>query len=202
MQILLLASTNPGKISELQPLLLDIAIKLVTPEDISISIDVEENADTYAENATLKAKAYCVAGGLPTLADDTGLEVGALDGLPGLHSARFTGSHSATDVERRSLLLSHLQSHPRPWLARFVCSVAVAFPDGRLLLGAGECPGEVIPDERGTNGFGYDPIFLVHAAGKTMAELTLAEKNLLSHRALAVKSVLPALKNALSVASQ
>jgi XTP/dITP diphosphohydrolase len=202
MQILLLASSNPGKIIELQPLLLNIPIKLVTPADMSISVDVDENANTYKENASLKAKAYCNACGLPTLADDTGLEVEALGGLPGVHSARFTGLHSASDLERRSLLLNKLQVHPRPWLARFVCSVAVAFPDGKMLFGEGECPGEISPSERGTNGFGYDPIFLVHAAGRTMAELTLVEKNVLSHRALAVKSVLPQLKNALSVTLQ
>ncbi len=202
MQILLLASSNPGKLIELQPLLKDLSLRLMTPADIPISVEVEENADTYAENAALKAKAYCLASGLPTLADDTGLEVKTLDGLPGLHSARFTGSHSSSDADRRSLLLSRLEPHARPWPARFVCAVVVAFPDGRLLSGEGECLGEIIPHERGANGFGYDPIFLVHSAGKTMAQLTLEEKNRLSHRALAVKAVLPELKKVLSVASQ
>jgi XTP/dITP diphosphohydrolase len=202
MSKLLLASSNAGKLAELQSLLADLHLQLVLPDDISITMEVPENADSYAGNAELKANAFCKASGLPTIADDTGLEVDALGGMPGLHSARFTGSHRASDAERRSLLLNRLEKHPHPWKARFVCAISVAFPTGETLSGHGECLGEIIPGERGKNGFGYDPIFLIQRTGKTMAELTLEEKNRLSHRALAINSILPELKKHFAVFSR
>jgi XTP/dITP diphosphohydrolase len=131
------------------------------------------------------------------IADDSGLEVDALGGLPGLHSARFTGEHSASDAERRVLLLSKLQDKPKPWSAHFHCAVAVSTPDGECIYGDGDCPGEIIDHELGSNGFGYDPIFMLREIHKTMAQLSLEEKNQLSHRARAVQAILPSLNKLL-----
>jgi XTP/dITP diphosphohydrolase len=117
------------------------------------------------------------------MADDSGLEVEALGGSPGVHSRRFSPLPDATDADRRKLLLNALTAHARPWSARFCCSVAIATPDGKLHQAEGSCRGEIIPEERGKGGFGYDPIFLISEIGRTMAELSMAEKNQLSHRA-------------------
>jgi XTP/dITP diphosphohydrolase len=156
-------------------------------------LDVEETGSRYEENAALKAVAFCNASGLIALADDSGLEVDALDGEPGVRSARYSPRPGDTDAGRRAYLLSRLKGQPRPWSAHFHCTVAVAVPQGGLYFHEGQVYGEIIPEERGTNGFGYDPIFLVPELNKTMAELTMAEKNLLSHRARAVRAALPTL---------
>ncbi len=198
---LLIATTNPGKIVEIQDLLEGLPFRLHLPADLGIRLHVEETGRTYAENAALKAQAYFQAslaagkaGGMLTLADDSGLEVAALGGAPGLHSARYSPRPGAKDADRRALLLANLADQPRPWLARFVCAVAVAAPGREVQLAFGECPGEILPEERGSNGFGYDPIFYLAGLGRTMAELTRAEKNTLSHRARAVHAALPILK--------
>jgi XTP/dITP diphosphohydrolase len=190
---LLVATGNPGKLREIQSLLDNIEISLLTPDKLGISLNIEENGNTYEENASLKARAFTRASGLITLADDSGLEVDALGGLPGIRSARFSPLPNATDTDRRAYLLDMLHDHPRPWTAHFHCTVAIAAPDEKLYYAQGNCPGEVIPEERGTNGFGYDPIFLIHEIGLTMAELSMTEKNRLSHRARAVKAALPIL---------
>lgn len=191
---LLIATTNPGKIVELQDLLEGLPLRLLLPADLDIRLDVAETGATYAENAALKARAYCAASGLLTLADDSGLEVLALDGAPGLHSARYSPRPGAKDADRRALLLQNLSGLPQPWLARFRCVVAVAAPGQPLQFAEGECRGEILPEERGSNGFGYDPIFYLAGLGRTMAELTRAEKNTLSHRARAVQAALPILR--------
>ncbi len=188
---LLLATNNKGKRDEIQSLLGDLDIELVTPADIGLALDVAEDGATYAENATLKAVAFAEASGLVSMADDSGLEVDALGGQPGLHSARYSAKPGATDTDRRAYLLENLRDHPRPWPAHFHCTVALAKPGGKVRLAEGNCPGEIIPTERGNNGFGYDPIFLVPELGRTMAELTMDEKNRLSHRARAVTAARP-----------
>ncbi len=195
MKKLLIATNNPGKLSEIADLLKDLPIHLVTPQDLGIGLDVEETGGTYDENARLKAAAFMKAGGLASLADDTGLEVDALDGAPGLHSKRYMPEPGATDADRRKLLVKNLEKYPRPWSARFICSVALALPDGRMQVAQGTCEGEIIPEERGTQGFGYDSIFYFTELGKTMAELDLPEKNRISHRARAVKNFLFAIEN-------
>ncbi len=187
---LLLATTNPGKQLELSALLAGLPVLLVTPRSLQIDLHVDEAGSTYIENARLKALGFCQASGLPSLADDTGLEVDALSGAPGLHSARFVDQPHATDRDRRLKLLSILQAFPRPWWAHFTCSAVLIHPDGREWIGSGQCHGEIIPEARGANGFGYDPIFLLQAIKKTMAELSMPEKNTLSHRALAIKDLL------------
>ena len=193
MERLLLTTGNPGKLREIQALLQNIKVILVTPDVLGISIQVEESGKTYEENATLKALAFARESGLVSLADDSGLEVDALDGLPGIRSARFSPLPNATDADRRAILLELLQSHSRPWKAHFHCTVAIALNTDKVYLAQGNCSGEIIPEERGTNGFGYDPIFLIPQVGKTMAELGMNEKNLISHRARAINAALPLL---------
>jgi XTP/dITP diphosphohydrolase len=190
---LIIASSNKGKLIEIMDLLHDIPLEPVLPADINLTLEVEEDGNTYAENATKKALAYCTASGLVTLADDSGLEVAALGGKPGLYSARFSGKPGATDADRRQYLLRQLNGHPRPWPAVFHSTVAIAIPGGKVYLMEGICSGEIIPQKRGTGGFGYDPIFLVEGMGRTMAELTLEEKNRLSHRAHAILAARPVL---------
>lgn len=200
MKQLLIATNNPGKIREFHELLDDLGIDLVTPA--RIDLDVLEDGATYAENATKKALAFAGASGLISLADDSGLEVDALDGAPGLYSARYGSpdGNKLSDRERRKYILGKLQSFPRPWTAHFHATIAIAVPSHVTLSEAkglqqvqaethifdGICEGEIIPEERGSGGFGYDPIFLLPELGKTMAELPMDEKNRLSHRARAV----------------
>ena len=193
MDKLLLATGNPGKAREFNALLQGIPIELVSLQEISVKLDIQEVGKTYAENAALKALAYARASGLLTLGDDSGLEVAALDGAPGLYSARYSPLPGATDADRRAYLLENLRNSSQPWLARFHCTVALAMPTGEVHFADGICLGEIITDERGTNGFGYDPIFLIPELGRTMAELSMDEKNQVSHRAKAVKAIIPAL---------
>ncbi len=191
---LLIASTNPGKLSEIQAILPPgVPFQLVLPADLGIKLHVEENGSTYAENAALKAAAYRQAAVLVTRADDSGIEVYALGGAPGLYSARYAPQDNATDADRRAYMLKNLQGMPRPWPARFHCSVAIAALDGQVYFSEGQVEGEVISEERGENGFGYDPIFYLAGYGKTMAELPSGEKNRISHRARAVQAALPVL---------
>jgi XTP/dITP diphosphohydrolase len=194
MKQLLIASTNPGKLHEIRALLEEMSLELVSPPQLGIQLQVIEDGETYAENAARKALAYSRASGLLALADDSGLEVDALGGLPGLHSARLSPLPGATDADRRALLLEKLSDLPRPWWAKFHCTVAIASPDGDIHYAQGQCRGEIIPLERGRSGFGYDPIFLLPELGKTMAELNMGEKNQLSHRARAVIAAKPILQ--------
>ena len=188
MKQLLIATNNKGKIKELQDLLKDTGIELITPAQINLDLDVIEDGNTYAENAAKKGVAFAQSSGLVSLADDSGLEVDALGGAPGLYSARYGAPDGSklSDAERRAFLVGNLQDKPRPWTARFHATIAVAVPNGETHLAEGFCEGEIIPEERGTAGFGYDPIFLLSELGKTMAELSMEEKNRLSHRARAV----------------
>lgn len=188
---LLLASNNAGKVKELRALLAGLQVELLSPIEAGISLQVEEHGETYLENASLKALAFAREAGMLSLADDSGLEVDALDGAPGLHSARFSPLPGAGDAHRRSYLLAKLALHPRPWTARFRCTVALATPAGKIRFTEGACAGEIIPEERGLEGFGYDPIFYIPDMGRTMAELSLEEKNRISHRARAVTAARP-----------
>jgi len=187
MNKLLIATNNQGKIKELHELLDELEIELITPSQIGLDLDVLEDGATYTENATKKALVFAQASGLISLADDSGLEVDALNGEPGLFSARYgsVDGNKLSDGERRMYLLKQLHGKPRPWIARFRAVVAIA-KDGNVQLFEGICEGEIIPEERGSGGFGYDPIFLLPEFGKTMAEIPMEEKNRLSHRAKAV----------------
>ena len=198
MKNLLLATNNKGKLREIQALLSGFHIQLVTPGDIGLDLNVVEDGNTYAENAARKALAFAQASHFISLSDDSGLEVNVLNGAPGLHSARFSPKPGATDADRRALLLYHLSQFGRPWRARFHCTTALATPDGWVGFAEGNCPGEIVPEERGKNGFGYDPIFLVLNKNRTMAELALEEKNTLSHRAHAIRAAIPIILEKLS----
>jgi len=197
---LLIASSNRGKLREIQAVLTGLPVDLVLPSDLGLALQVEESGATYAENAALKARAYCQASGLLTLADDSGLEVDALHGAPGLHSARFSPLPDASDADRRALLIHTLSSIPVPpgapgWPAHFHCTVAVAEPTGALHTAEGRCDGFIIIQERGQNGFGYDPIFFIAEENATMAELPEELKNRISHRARALQVALPILQS-------
>lgn len=188
MKKILIATGNMGKLREIQALLDEPGLRLLLPADLGIRLAVEEVGSSYETNAAIKAMAYACVSGLLTLADDSGLEVDALGGLPGVRSARFSPLENASDADRRQTLLEKLCGKPRPWRAHFHCTVALARPDGKVRFADGDCPGEIIPEERGQNGFGYDPIFLFPELGLTMAELSMEEKNHLSHRARAVQA--------------
>jgi len=191
-KMLLIATANAGKLREMRALLDSTGLALKSLADLRILQEVEEGSD-YAENARRKAATFAVRTGFWTIADDSGLEVDALGGAPGPHSARLAGPQ-ASDGERRRTLLALLEPLARPWHARFRCTMALAGPDGSVDLGEGVCEGEIIPLERGVGGFGYDPIFLVAGGELTMAELPEPEKNRISHRARAVQSLLPILR--------
>ena len=191
MRSLLLATNNIGKVAEIKALLEHAGLTLLTPAEIGLVLEVPEDGQTYAENASKKAVAFSQASGIVALADDSGLEVDALDGQPGLHSHRFCPLPEATDADRREYLLKKLQGSRRPWTARFRATVALALPSGEVRLADGLCEGEIIPEERGTNGFGYDPIFFIPGLGRCMAELEMDEKNRLSHRGRAVQNAFP-----------
>ena len=179
---LLLATGNRAKLYELKSLLQDLPYKLVTPSEVGISTEVEETGSSLEENARLKASLSAARSGLMALADDSGLEVDALGGKPGVLSARYAGKN-ASDTDLLNYLLSQLEEVP--WeerQARFRCVIAIAMPDGQVKLISGECQGIITLEPKGERGFGYDPIFYLPQLGKTMAELPLAVKNRVSHR--------------------
>ncbi len=179
---LLLATGNEHKLHELKSLFQDLPYELVTPSEIGISARVDESGNSLEENARLKALAFAASSRLLTLADDSGLEVDALGGEPGVFSARYAGA-GATDAERISYLLSQLKGIPQgKRQAKFRCVIAIATHEGQVELFTGECRGSITLKPRGKEGFGYDPIFYLPQLDKTMAELPLEEKNQLSHR--------------------
>ncbi len=184
---LLLATTNRGKLLEYCQLLKGLPFELVSPADEGIDIAVDEKKKTFEENARLKAVTYSRLSGLVTLADDSGLEVDALGGGPGIISARFAGEQ-ASDKDRIEHLLARLKDVP--WekrTARFRCVIAIATPEGETELCDGECQGLVGFEPKGENGFGYDPVFYLPEFGKTIAGLPLETKNQVSHRGKAAR---------------
>ena len=190
---LLVATRNHGKLRELSDLLGSVPFELVSLADAGIEVDVEETGHTFEDNAVLKAETYRDLSGMLTLADDSGLEVDALGGEPGVRSARYAGP-DATDSDRIQLLLKNLQSTPEAtWAAQFTCVIAIASPGEETRLFPGSCRGRIVREPRGENGFGYDPVFLFPDLGLTMAELTPEQKNEVSHRALAVRKAANAL---------
>lgn len=191
---LLIATNNRGKRLEILALLDGLPLEILTPAELGLHLEVEETRQSYAENAALKAEAFCRLSGLPTLADDSGLAVDALGGAPGIHSARYAPQPGATDADRRAYLLQQLHPHPRPWSAHFHCTLALAVPGAPTRFAEGTCHGEIIPHERGQNGFGYDPIFYLAEWQRCMAELNMDEKNRVSHRARAILAARPFLQ--------
>jgi XTP/dITP diphosphohydrolase len=193
---LLLASTNSGKIREYRLLLAGLGYEITTLAECGVGKVATEPGNSYEQNAMAKAATYAKLSHLITLADDSGLEVDALGGEPGIYSARFAGKDT-TDADRVRALLARLDGIA--WerrIARFKCVIAIATVEGQLELCPGECQGMIAFEARGENGFGYDPIFYVPEMDKTMAELTLEIKNKISHRAQASQKVWQALKRA------
>ncbi|MGD9143086.1 MAG: XTP/dITP diphosphatase [Dehalococcoidia bacterium] len=184
---LLLATNNRGKAREFGYLFRGIPYRLVTMADEGITTEIAETGKTFGENAALKATVLTRESGLLTLADDSGLEVDALGGEPGVLSHRYAGDN-ATDDDRVNFLLKKLEGVPdEKRTARFLCVIAIAAPDGGVELFSGECPGIIATTPRGENGFGYDPVFYVPELGKTMAEIPAEVKNKISHRARAAE---------------
>jgi XTP/dITP diphosphohydrolase len=188
---LLIATGNPGKVREYQELFAKLPVRCLGPADLSLHLEVEEHGTSYRENALLKAVPFANASGLPTLADDSGLEVDALGGRPGIHSARF-GGPGLGDADRWRLLLQELAGVP--WedrTARFRCVIALARPDGSVQITDGICEGRIAFQAAGRGGFGYDPVFYLPEFGCTMAQLPDGVKNTISHRARAAQAARP-----------
>lgn len=188
---LVFATTNQGKLAELRELVT--GLEVVSAAEAAPGLDVVEDRDTFEGNAEKKAREFLAATGLPSLADDSGLSVDALNGRPGVLSARY----APTDALRIARLLRELHGVPNR-KAHFTCALCLALPGGAVELAVGECHGEIVDTPRGEHGFGYDPVFLLPALGKTLAELTRPQKAGLSHRGLAMKAMAPKLRLALS----
>ncbi|HZU68291.1 MAG TPA: XTP/dITP diphosphatase [Ktedonobacteraceae bacterium] len=187
MRDLLLATTNVHKLEEFRAIFADLPYRLLSLQDIQLQMDVEETGSTFAENAELKAHTYAGASGLLTLADDSGLEIDALEGAPGVFSARFAGRDTSYQ-ERFRLILERLEGLPVEQRgARFRCAIALAEPSGYTRIVEGVIEGVIADAPRGENGFGYDPIFLVPELGMTTAELEPGDKNRISHRGRAAQ---------------
>jgi XTP/dITP diphosphohydrolase len=186
---LLLASNNAHKVVEFRRLFAHLPLELVTPRDIGLELDVDETGETFDENARLKAHAFAVASGLPSLADDSGIEVDALDGRPGVYSARY-GGEGLDDEGRVQLLLREMDGVPdAKRTARYRVVLVLADPSGDEQATEGRCEGRVGYAPSGANGFGYDPVFFVPAFGKTIAELDPAQKDAISHRGEAARAM-------------
>jgi len=198
MKKIILATGNQGKLEEFKSLCRDYPWTVLSLKDFPELPPVSETGTTFRENARLKALSAALPTGLVALADDSGLEVDYLGGLPGVYSDRFAGEGS-NDRKNNEKLLRMLDGvEDRERKARFCCTIAVAEPSGRVTYCEGVCEGLILKSARGTNGFGYDPLFFLPEFGKTMAELTLDEKNFVSHRGKAFRAVLPILKKILS----
>lgn len=183
MQKLLIATHNQGKVREYRELLADLPVAITFLTELGITEDVEETEATFEGNAILKARSYAAMTGLWAWADDSGLEVDALDGRPGVWSARYAGP-GATDQEKYEKVLAELSRHPKEsWTARFRCVVAIATPEGKVNTRSGTVEGLITDQPRGEYGFGYDPIFYLASFNKTLAELSPGVKNNISHRA-------------------
>jgi len=182
---LVLASKNPQKLEELQEILSHLGVEVCSEADAGVDVEVEETGTTFEENSLLKAKAVMEASGLPTVADDSGLCVDALNGAPGVFSARY-GGEGLDDEARYKLLLENLRGQMTR-TAKFVSVITCCFPNGDTLSARGECSGTIAYAAMGEGGFGYDPVFFVPGLKKTFAQLTLEEKNAISHRGKALE---------------
>ena len=181
---LVLASKNAHKLVEMQDILSQLGVEVVLESDVGIDVDVEETGTTFEENAFLKAHAVMEASGLPAIADDSGLCVDALNGAPGVYSARY-GGPELDDVGRYRLLLENLRGQTNR-AARFISNIACIFPNGDTIEAEGVCPGTIAFAPQGTGGFGYDPVFFLPQLRKTYAQLTPEEKAAVSHRGKAL----------------
>ena len=188
------ATGNKGKVKEIQMILADLGVEVTTMKEEGIFVDVEENGTTYEENAMIKAREVAKYTDAIVMADDSGLEIDYLNKEPGIYSARYMGEDTSYRIKNGNLIerLTGVEDEKRT--ARFVCAIAAILPDGRELTTRGVIEGRIGYEERGENGFGYDPIFYVPEFGKTTAELTEEEKNMVSHRGRALKIMKEELK--------
>lgn len=191
---MILASNNKKKLIEMQTLLSELGIDVVSQRDAGCDFEVEETGETFEENAYLKASAVTAATGEIAIADDSGLMVDALDGAPGVYSARFTGNHEDTDEQRYLFLLEKLQGEENR-AAKFVSSICCTFPNGDILRARGECRGSIAHAPSGSGGFGYDPVFVPENYEQTMAELGAEVKNRIAHRGRAIRAFQEELRN-------
>ena len=190
----ILASQNRHKLVELSAILSQLGFEIALESDYGLHVDVDETGTTFEEHSFLKAESVMKASGLPVLADDSGLMVDALDGAPGVYSARY--GHKSSDAERIAYLLENLKDVPAERrTAKFVCVITCLWPDGRRIVARGECPGQILFAPKGTGGFGYDPVFYLPELEKTYAELAPEEKNAISHRGNALKILKEELRN-------
>lgn len=192
-----LASHNPHKLEEISKITEKFGIELVLQSDLGVDIDVEETGSTFEENSFLKAEAVMKATGLPALADDSGIAVDALNGEPGIYSARYGFDDSLDDWGRLQLLLKNTEQVPDgERQAKFVCVITMLTPEGEKIQARGEIHGELLREPRGENGFGYDPIFYYPPMGKTTAQMSPEDKNQVSHRANALREFYDKMKEA------
>ena len=182
----ILASQNQHKLVELSVILSQLGFEIALESEYGLHVDVDETGTTFEENSLLKAEAVMKASGLPVLADDSGLMVDALNGAPGVYSARY--GHKSSDGERTAFLLENMKDvADEKRTAKFVCVITCLWPDGRKIVARGECPGVITREVHGENGFGYDPVFYLPELGMTYAELPSEQKNAISHRARALQ---------------
>jgi XTP/dITP diphosphohydrolase len=197
-QKLLVATRNSGKVSEFADMFADIQLDWIGLADLGLDLEVAETGVTFRENAIIKATEYAAASGLLTLADDSGLEVDALDGRPGVHTVRYGGA-GLTPVQRYELSLENMKGIPMAERsARFRCVIALSSGQGILGTSDGVCDGKIAERPAGNEGFGYDPVFFLPDRGRTMAELPAAEKHLISHRGKAIAEIAPLLRRVLA----
>ena len=189
MDKIVFATTNEGKVKEIKEILGDFPIEVVSMKEMGITADIEENGATFEENSLIKARALVKLTGLPALADDSGLEVDYLNGEPGIYSARYLGRDTDYDYKNKYIIdkLSGAKGEERS--ARFVCVISLVLPDGREFVERGVVEGLIGYEQKGENGFGYDPIFYLPEYGKTSAELPPEEKNRISHRGKALTAM-------------
>ena len=189
MKRIVFATGNRDKLKEIREIAAKFGMEVVSMKDAGYDMEIEENGTTFAENALLKARAICLASGEITMADDSGLVVDAMDGMPGVQSARFMG-HDTSYRIKNARIIENLKDVPdEKRTARYVCAIVTVFPDGRILTAEETFEGKIAYEERGENGFGYDPIFYVPEAGKTAAEMTPEEKHAISHRGKALRAM-------------
>ncbi len=189
MKKFIVASKNKGKLAEIKEILNDFPFEVISMEDVGISNDIDETGSTFEENALIKAKEIAKISGEISMADDSGLEVEYLNGAPGIYSSRFAGEN-ATDPERVAKLLKMLDGVPfEKRKAKFVCAIAVVFPDSKEIVVTGELKGQIAEKPVGENGFGYDPVFYVSEFGKTTAQMKPEEKHKISHRGIALRKM-------------
>lgn len=192
---IIVATKNQGKIKEIKRIFKDIDVEVITQEEAGISIDVEETGDTFEKNALIKARAVSLLCDDIVMADDSGLCVDALDGRPGVYSARYAGE-GATDSEKIQKLLGEMENI-KDRQAKFVCSMALIMPDGREFTESGEVRGEIMAEPQGEGGFGYDPVFYSTELGKSFAIASQDEKNSVSHRSRALNAIYRVLREIL-----